>query len=245
MIVVEALDGYVKASLDGEIEHGDFDSVGEVVDGLIEEQGKINLLLDGRDFSGWDNFQAAREHLSFVKHHHSKIQRLAVVTKHQWQHWLAGIAAHVVDAQIKAFDTDHIEAAQHWVETGELQPSVSIASLNHGRVLHIKVTGKLTGVDYANVLKPVMSEAIEATGKVSFLIDMSDFEGMDMDAFWQDARFGLGNISHIDKLAILGDSSWLDWVAKVTDAVTPIEVGNFSKHELAKAKEFLGLGFWV
>jgi SpoIIAA-like len=59
----------------------DFRAISRTVDPYISENGKrTGLLIEARSFPGWDSWDALTEHISFVRDHHRKIERVAVVT---------------------------------------------------------------------------------------------------------------------------------------------------------------------
>src|SRR4051812_50145777 len=59
----------------------DFRLISRIVDPYITENGKLTgILIDAPSFPGWESFDALIEHMKFVRDHHRKIDRVAVVT---------------------------------------------------------------------------------------------------------------------------------------------------------------------
>jgi hypothetical protein len=54
-----------------------------------------------------------------------------------------------------------------------------------GKLLHVKVTGKLTKEAY-EAFAPVVDEQIQEHGKVRILFEMHDFHGWTAGALWED-----------------------------------------------------------
>ncbi len=73
-------------------------------------------MVDASRFEGWDNFDAAEQHFGFVKGHHEKVERLAIVAGHMWQHWLAALARVFVHPHIKVFDKNQVGEARKWLK---------------------------------------------------------------------------------------------------------------------------------
>ena len=48
----------------------------------------IRLLTDVSGFNGWENIAAFENHAGFVKNRQQKVERIAVIAGHDWQHWL-------------------------------------------------------------------------------------------------------------------------------------------------------------
>ena len=63
------------------LESTDFEGLAREIDPFIETNGKLHgVMIDAKSFPGWKDFAAMVAHLKFVKNHHQKIQKLAIVT---------------------------------------------------------------------------------------------------------------------------------------------------------------------
>jgi hypothetical protein len=108
----------VSVSITGKLHADDSEVVRPQIDQRIDQYGKVRVLLDVRDFHGWADVQAARPHFAFVKNHH-RVERIAIVAKKQWQHWIAAVVGVFLDPQEKCFDETQAEEARQWLaETG-------------------------------------------------------------------------------------------------------------------------------
>ena len=94
---------------------GDFRHIAPQVDSLISEHGRIRLLIDASGFTGWENIEALEEHIGFVKNHQQKVERIAVIAGHDWQHWLIGVIRVFVHPEIRAYDKSHESEALQWI----------------------------------------------------------------------------------------------------------------------------------
>ena len=116
MIVIESItSNIVKFRITDTLKAGDFSGIAPRIDALIQEKGTILLFLDGTLFKGWDNIVAAQEHFTFVKNHHAKVEKIAVIAGNPWQHWLAAFANLFVHPDIKVFEPKDISAALQWI----------------------------------------------------------------------------------------------------------------------------------
>ncbi len=101
---------------DGALTKEDFDEAIKVIDPFIEAEGDLNgVIIYTESFPGWENFAALSRHLSFVKNHHKKIKKLAMVTDSFIGAFSEHISSHFVEAEIKNFDYDKIEDAKAWI----------------------------------------------------------------------------------------------------------------------------------
>ncbi len=100
----------------GPLTKADFDRLATEIDPYIEETGGLaGLILEIKMFPGWESFGAAVHHLRFVRNHHQKIQKVAVVTDTFVGTLAEQLVAHFISAQIKRFDLDQLVAARDWV----------------------------------------------------------------------------------------------------------------------------------
>lgn len=100
----------------GALTKEDFKAAAEKIDPYIEKKGRLNgLIIRVESFSGWDSFAALATHLKFVKEHHRKIMRVAFVTDSPIGKLAEAIGSHFVNAQIKDFGYDELEAAREWI----------------------------------------------------------------------------------------------------------------------------------
>lgn len=104
---------------EGPLQAEDFVALAGVVDPYIEEHGELKgLLIDAPSFPGWENFSALLSHLRFVRDHHRRIQRIAVVSDSTLLAIGPKIADHFVSAEVRAFDAAGRAAALSWIEGG-------------------------------------------------------------------------------------------------------------------------------
>ena len=103
----------------GRLEAADFAKVAQEIDPYIEANGNLHgLLLDAESFPGWTDFAAMLAHLKFVREHHRKIQRIAVVSDSTLLAAAPKIATHFVQAEVRPFSRSQLEEALRWLQDG-------------------------------------------------------------------------------------------------------------------------------
>lgn len=210
----------VHVKVQGKIEASDWAKVASEIDPVIVEHMSVSLLLDATNFDGWDDLDALRNHFGFVKLRHENVDRIALVTSHEWQTWVAGMAKIFVDTDIRTFDAKDMKDALAWLSSDK-KPAFTVLATGQPDVLGISVNGKLKGSDYEDTLIPLMEEMLKENDKISFYIDMSGYEGFDAAAFWQDFTFGIRNWNRFDRIAMVGISGWMENMATMFDKITP------------------------
>ena len=94
----------------------DFARLAKSVDPQIEKTGGLaGIIVDAAKFPGWDSFGALAAHLRFVREHHKKVKKIAIVTDSALGNVGEKLASHFVAAEIKHFPAGQAEAARSWI----------------------------------------------------------------------------------------------------------------------------------
>jgi len=82
--------------------------------------------------------------------------------------------------------------------------------------LSLKAIGTLTHADY-EVITPMIDSALEGIrgARINAFLDMSELEGWEPRAAWDDFKLGMKHAHQFTKIAILGHKRWLELSAKV------------------------------
>lgn len=85
------------------------------VERLIQKHGKIRVLVEMRDFRGW-NAGALWKDIKFDAKHFSDIDRLALVGEKKWQKGMSVFCKPFTTATIRYFDLTQVEEAHEWIK---------------------------------------------------------------------------------------------------------------------------------
>jgi len=109
-------------------------------------------------------------------------------------------------------------------------------------VLAIEATGKVTHEDYHSTLIP-KAEAMMAKGPIKLLYVIGkDFTGFELEALWDDSKFGLKHWHDFDRIAVVADQAWLRAAVSMFTPFFPGEVRMFGLSELSAAKAWIADG---
>jgi len=108
---------------DGPLETADFTTLASHIDAYLAQHGKLRgVLIRAKSFPGWKDFDALLAHLKFVKEHHRKIEKVAVVADGAFANIMPSLAKHFVHAQLQHFNLEREDAAWDWIrDTGSAQ----------------------------------------------------------------------------------------------------------------------------
>ena len=107
-----------------------------------------------------------------------------------------------------------------------------------GKLLHVKVTGKLTKEAY-EIFTPAVDEQIQEHGKLRILLEMHDFHGWTAGAMWEDLKFDFKHWKDIERLAIVGESKWEAGMAVFCKPFTSAKIQYFDHAKLDEAQTWI------
>jgi stage II sporulation SpoAA-like protein len=97
----------------------DFAVLASTVDPHIEATGDLaGIVIEAPSFPGWEGLGAMAAHFRFVRDHHRRVKKIAVVTDSALGKVAEHLASHFVSAEIKRFPSGETEAAKQWILSG-------------------------------------------------------------------------------------------------------------------------------
>jgi hypothetical protein len=115
---------------------------------------------------------------------------------------------------------------------------VEILSGLPANTVGFKLSGKLHDADYKTFV-PLVDAEIAKAGKVRVLAQFHDFHGWDLHALWDDIKFSTTHCTKIERIALVGDKTWEQWMAKVCKPFTRAKIRYFDASEIEAAKAWL------
>src|SRR4051812_18941089 len=80
----------------------DFAKIASTVDPHIEATGDLaGIVLEAPTFPGWESFGAMAAHFRFVRDHHRRVRKIAIVTDSALGSVAEHLVSHFVSAEIK------------------------------------------------------------------------------------------------------------------------------------------------
>ena len=98
------------------LSEADFAELARTVDPHIDSSGSLaGIIIEAAGFPGWESLGAMAAHFRFVRGHHRKIRKIAVVTDAVLGDVAEKLGSHFVAAKIRHFPAGQLDAAQRWV----------------------------------------------------------------------------------------------------------------------------------
>ena len=117
---------------------------------------------------------------------------------------------------------------------------IEIMPESGGNVLAVKATEKLTSADYEDVFIPKLKEVIEEQETARLVFYLSEtFEGWELGAAWDDAKFGAKHMHEFDRIAVVGGPKWVQWGTKLGAHFLQGKLKTFPLSEIEPALEWV------
>ena len=100
----------------GPLSAEDFSELTNAVDAYLETHESLKgLLIHTQVFPGWEDFEGLIGHIKFVKDHHQRIQKVALVSDSKMASIAPRLASHFISAEVKSFDYNSGDEALSWL----------------------------------------------------------------------------------------------------------------------------------
>jgi hypothetical protein len=110
--------GVAVLEVTGPLHAEDFDALALTIDPWIEAHGELRgMVIHTREFPGWEDPGSILRHMQFVRDHHRKIRKVALVAGGAVATQVPKLAEHFVSAEIRHFDYDALQDAIAWASS--------------------------------------------------------------------------------------------------------------------------------
>ncbi|MCH9697684.1 MAG: universal stress protein [Gammaproteobacteria bacterium] len=110
--------------------------------------------------------------------------------------------------------------------------------VQEGNIFAVRATGKLTHADYQAFL-PELEDLISQFGTISLLIELENFSGWELSAVKDDVQFSFKHNHDFEKIALVGERSWHQWMVLMSKPFLSGEIQYFSRDDLQSAWDWL------
>ncbi len=115
---------------------------------------------------------------------------------------------------------------------------ILIKTSEDSNIIYTTSTGKLDKQDYQKLL-PLAEEKIAKHGKVRWYFEMENFHGWNLDTFLTDLKFDFKHAHDFEKVAMVGDKKWEEWMARLMKAFISADIKYFKTAEKQLADQWI------
>ena len=107
-----------------------------------------------------------------------------------------------------------------------------------GRLLEVRLIGKLVKKDY-ETLSPTVAHLVRRHARIRMLVEVQELQGWTAGALWEDIKFDAKHFTDIERLAIVGESTWEEGLTAFCKPFTTAEIRHFAQADVADARIWL------
>jgi hypothetical protein len=111
-------------------------------------------------------------------------------------------------------------------EAGAAQSKLVMRESPGSNLIEVELSGKLGPKDY-HQLFPDLERLIRQHGAIRLLIVLRDFHGWRLAAMWPDVNFDFRMLTHFERIALVGEKRWQEWLSHLANPFTTGEVRFF------------------
>jgi hypothetical protein len=119
--------------------------------------------------------------------------------------------------------------------------TVEMVQENLGKVVTIRVSGKLDADDYQRFV-PLFEEAIAEHGKIRLIFEMVDFHGWKAGALWEDLKVDFKHFNDLERIAFIGDRAWEKGMSVFCRPFTTAKIRYFEHDQREEARRWIEEG---
>ena len=237
-------DNMLGFTLDGEVDEPGMRKLLMAVEAKVVTHGKVRLLGNIKNVGGFASYQAFWNTVKAKRELWEKIEKYAILTDHGWLSTLSGgIDFLTPRMEVKTFALHEGELAHRWLKMDTEAPTssegVRVVDLANERLLGLAIVGKLYPIDYDRI-NVLVEEKVRHHGKARLLIEVVNTEALSIRTLWEDLKASMKLYKDLERVAIIGDQSWLKTSVKLSDLLTPgLELAAFSSTEHQRAIAWL------
>ncbi|PPK88627.1 SpoIIAA-like protein [Neolewinella xylanilytica] len=231
-------------TLDGEVDEEGMRKLLMAIEAKVVTHGRIRLLGNIKNVSGFANYQSFWDTIKGKRDLLDRIEKYAVLTDHGWLSAITGgIDYFTTRMEVKTFKLSEGELAHQWLQGDREAPATAAAvkeiDLGDERLLGLAIVGQLYPADYDRI-NVLIGEKVKHYGKARILLEVIGTDGIKARKPWEDLKASLKFYKDIERVAIIGDQSWLKTSVKLSDLLTPgLELAAFSSIERKRAIAWL------
>lgn len=105
-------------------------------------------------------------------------------------------------------------------------------------LVELHASGRLTHAEYRDLL-PRLEPWLRTRPPVRCYVELHDFHGWEPAAFWDEVRFDLKHRRDLGRVAVVGETRWEEWGARLSRLFFPSEIRYFDHGRADEARAWV------
>ena len=115
---------------------------------------------------------------------------------------------------------------------------LQIIELKDKNIIETNASGKL-GKEDIEKIHPLSHTILDKGMKVRWYFEMDNFMGWDLPGLWEDLKMDTAHATDYEKIAMVGDKKWQEWITQFMKPFTNAEIKYFNIDQKEDAKSWI------
>ncbi|SDR69607.1 SpoIIAA-like [Gillisia sp. Hel1_33_143] len=115
---------------------------------------------------------------------------------------------------------------------------LQILELTKNNIIATRAEGKLTDMDIEKI-HPLIHAILDRKMKVRWYFEMENFTGWNLPGLWEDLKMDTAHANDYEKIAMVGEKKWQDWITQFMKPFTNAEIKYFNMDQKEEAKSWI------
>ncbi|GAB3344050.1 hypothetical protein GCM10027429_35420 [Marivirga atlantica] len=117
---------------------------------------------------------------------------------------------------------------------------IQILEFTKNNIIATRAEDNLTETDIQKI-HPLIHNIVNRGQNVRWYFEMENFSGWNIKGLWEDIKMDLSHAENYEKIAMVGEKKWQDWITQFMKPFTNAEIRYFDLEEKNEAKEWISL----
>jgi len=109
---------------------------------------------------------------------------------------------------------------------------------SHGNILYTIVSEEITKDDFSEIEKN-LDRLFNNFPKACWYYEMQNFDGWEFKTFFHASKYSLDHNNHFEKIAMVGEKKWQEWMTDLMKPFTSARVHFFESDDKEEAKKWI------
>lgn len=115
---------------------------------------------------------------------------------------------------------------------------IQILEFTKNNIIATRAEDNLTETDIQKI-HPLIHNIVNREQNVRWYFEMENFSGWNIKGLWEDIKMDLSHAENYEKIAMVGEKKWQDWITQFMKPFTNAEIRYFDLEEKNEAKEWI------
>lgn len=115
---------------------------------------------------------------------------------------------------------------------------LTMTQVEGGNILEFTLDGGMTREEFDRIAAKI-EDMLKVHRQIRLVEVIKRMGAIEPSALWEDLKFGPRHLKDFSHVAVVADQKWIEWMAKIGQAMIPAEVRTFHLEQLEEARNWI------